>query len=69
MKLTTKGRHAITAMMELALHQKTGPVTLADISSQQSISISYLEQLFAKLRQNGLQLQFQISWTLNPLLK
>jgi Rrf2 family iron-sulfur cluster assembly transcriptional regulator len=54
MKLTIKGRHAITAMMELALHEKTGPVTLADISGQQSISISYLEQLFAKLRQNGL---------------
>jgi Rrf2 family iron-sulfur cluster assembly transcriptional regulator len=54
MKLTTKGRHAITAMMELALHQQTGPVTLADISTQQSISISYLEQLFAKLRQHGL---------------
>ena len=54
MKLTTKGRHAITAMMELALHEKEGPVTLADISSQQSISISYLEQLFAKLRHNGL---------------
>jgi len=54
MKLTTKGRHAITAMMELALNQQKGPVTLADISSQQSISISYLEQLFAKLRQNGL---------------
>ena len=54
MKLSTKGRHAITAMMELALHQKIGTVTLADISSQQSISISYLEQLFAKLRQHGL---------------
>jgi Rrf2 family iron-sulfur cluster assembly transcriptional regulator len=54
MKLTTKGRHAITAMMELAMRQKKGPVTLADISGQQSISISYLEQLFAKLRQNGL---------------
>jgi len=54
MKLTTKGRHAITAMMELALNEKEGPVTLADISSQQSISISYLEQLFAKLRHNGL---------------
>ena len=54
MKLTTKGRHAITAMMELALNQDKGPVTLADISTQQSISISYLEQLFAKLRQNGL---------------
>jgi Rrf2 family iron-sulfur cluster assembly transcriptional regulator len=54
MKLSTKGRHAITAMMELALHQNTGPVTLADISTQQSISISYLEQLFARLRQHGL---------------
>ena len=54
MKLSTKGRHAVTAMMELALHQKKGPVTLADISAQQSISISYLEQLFAKLRQSGL---------------
>jgi Rrf2 family iron-sulfur cluster assembly transcriptional regulator len=54
MKLSTKGRHAVTAMMELALFQKKGPVTLADISVQQSISISYLEQLFAKLRQQGL---------------
>jgi len=54
MKLSTKGRHAVTAMMELALFQKKGPVTLADISVKQSISISYLEQLFAKLRQNGL---------------
>jgi Rrf2 family iron-sulfur cluster assembly transcriptional regulator len=54
MKLSTKGRHAVTAMMELALRQKKGPVTLADISAQQSISISYLEQLFAKLRQQGL---------------
>ena len=54
MKLSTKGRHAITAMMELALHQKKGPLTLADISTQQSISISYLEQLFARLRQHEL---------------
>ncbi|NNG12018.1 MAG: Rrf2 family transcriptional regulator [Halobacteria archaeon] len=54
MKLSTKGRHAVTAMMELALRQDKGPVTLADISAQQSISISYLEQLFARLRQNGL---------------
>jgi len=54
MKLSTKGRHAVTAMMELALYQKKGPVTLADISVQQSISISYLEQLFAKLRKHGL---------------
>lgn len=44
----------MTAMMELALFQKKGPVTLADISVKQSISISYLEQLFAKLRQHGL---------------
>jgi len=54
MKLSTKGRHAVTAMMDLALFQKKGPVTLADISVKQSISISYLEQLFAKLRQHGL---------------
>jgi Rrf2 family iron-sulfur cluster assembly transcriptional regulator len=54
MKLSTKGRHAVTAMMELALQHKSGPVTLADISAQQSISISDLEQLFARLRQHGL---------------
>ncbi|MGB5306333.1 MAG: Rrf2 family transcriptional regulator [Gammaproteobacteria bacterium] len=54
MKLSTKGRHAVTAMMALALHHDKGPVTLADISAEQSISISYLEQLFACLRQNGL---------------
>ena len=54
MKLSTKGRHAVTAMMELALQHEKGPVTLADISTQQSISISYLEQLFARLRQHGL---------------
>ena len=54
MKLSTKGRHAVTAMMELAQQHNKGPVTLADISAQQSISISYLEQLFARLRQHGL---------------
>ncbi|MEN8108562.1 MAG: Rrf2 family transcriptional regulator [Pseudomonadota bacterium] len=54
MKLSTKGRHAVTAMMELALRHDKGPVTLADISAQQSISISYLEQLFARLRQQQL---------------
>jgi len=54
MKLSTKGRHAVTAMMELALQHNKGPVTLADISAHQSISISYLEQLFARLRQEGL---------------
>ena len=50
MKLSTKGRYAITAMMELALRHKQGPVTLADISINQGISLSYLEQLFAALR-------------------
>jgi len=54
MKLSTKGRHAITAMMELALRHDKGPVTLADISAEQSISVSYLEQLFARLRNHGL---------------
>lgn len=54
MKLSTKGRHAITAMMELALRHRSGPVTLADISVEQSISVSYLEQLFARLRKAGL---------------
>jgi Rrf2 family iron-sulfur cluster assembly transcriptional regulator len=54
MKLSTKGRHAITAMMELALRYEKGPVTLADISVEQSISVSYLEQLFARLRNHGL---------------
>ncbi|MGA7800845.1 MAG: Rrf2 family transcriptional regulator [Gammaproteobacteria bacterium] len=54
MKLSTKGRHAITAMMELAIRHKQGPVTLADISVEQAISVSYLEQLFARLRKSGL---------------
>ncbi|KGD60374.1 MAG: Fe-S cluster assembly transcriptional regulator IscR [Alcanivorax sp.] len=54
MRLTTKGRYAVTAMLDLALHAATGPVSLADISDRQGISISYLEQLFAKLRRNGL---------------
>ena len=49
MRLSTKGRYAVTAMMDIALHQKVGPVTLADISQCQGISLSYLEQLFAKL--------------------
>ena len=54
MKLSTKGRYAVTAMMDLAIHDYEGPVTLADISSCQGISLSYLEQLFAKLRKSGL---------------
>ena len=54
MKLSTKARHAITAMMDLALNDKIRPVTLAEISQSQGISLSYLEQLFAKLRKSGL---------------
>ncbi len=54
MKLSTKARHAITAMMDLSINDKYRPVTLADISQCQGISLSYLEQLFAKLRKGGL---------------
>jgi Rrf2 family transcriptional regulator, iron-sulfur cluster assembly transcription factor len=54
MRLTTKGRFAVTAMMDLALHHGDGPVTLAEISGRQKISLSYLEQLFGKLRRHGL---------------
>lgn len=54
MKLTTKGRYAVTAMLDLALHYDKGSVTLADIARRQGISLSYLEQLFAKLRRSGL---------------
>ncbi|NJN46726.1 MAG: Fe-S cluster assembly transcriptional regulator IscR [Candidatus Competibacteraceae bacterium] len=54
MKLSTKGRYAVTAMMDLAIHDKYGPVTLSEISQCQGISLSYLEQLFAKLRKSGL---------------
>ena len=54
MRLTTKGRYAVTAMLDLALHAQKGPVSLSDISERQSISVSYLEQLFAKLRRGAL---------------
>ncbi len=54
MRLTTKGRYAVTAMLDLALHHGKGPISLADISERQGISLSYLEQLFAKLRRQGL---------------
>src|ERR671914_1047010 len=54
MRLTTKGRFAVTAMVDLALHDRGGPVTLAEISSRQKISLSYLEQLFGKLRRHAL---------------
>jgi Rrf2 family iron-sulfur cluster assembly transcriptional regulator len=54
MRLTTKGRFAVTAMVDLALRHGGGPVTLAEISSRQKISLSYLEQLFGKLRRHQL---------------
>lgn len=54
MRISTKGRYAVTAMMDLAIHEKDGPVTLADISVCQGISLSYLEQIFARLRRDGL---------------
>jgi len=54
MRLTTKGRFAVTAMLDLALHSTKGPVTLAGISARQRISLSYLEQLFGKLRRRAL---------------
>ncbi len=54
MRLSTKSRYAITAMLDLSLNGEEGPVTLADISEHQSISLSYLEQLFASLRSKGL---------------
>ncbi len=54
MRLSTKGRYAVTAMLDLAIHHVQGPVTLAEISENQGISLSYLEQLFARLRKCGL---------------
>ena len=54
MRLTSKGRYAVTAMLDLALHHDRGPVALADIAARQGISLSYLEQLFSRLRKRGL---------------
>jgi Rrf2 family iron-sulfur cluster assembly transcriptional regulator len=54
MRLTTKGRYAVTAMLDLAYHSQTKPVTLTDIATRQTISLSYLEQLFARLRKAGM---------------
>jgi Rrf2 family iron-sulfur cluster assembly transcriptional regulator len=54
MRLTTKGRFAVTAMLDLAMHSNAGPVTLSNISERQKISLSYLEQLFGKLRRGKL---------------
>ena len=54
MRLTTKGRYAVTAMLDLALNAQEGPVPLAEVSERQGISLSYLEQLFTKLRRAAL---------------
>ncbi|MEP7702727.1 Fe-S cluster assembly transcriptional regulator IscR [Paraglaciecola sp. 25GB23A] len=54
MKLTSKGRYAVTAMLDVSLHSQRGPVSLADISERQEISLSYLEQLFSRLRKEQL---------------
>ena len=54
MKLTTKGRYAVTAMLDLVLHNDEAPISLSDIADRQHVSLSYLEQLFAKLRRNGI---------------
>jgi Rrf2 family iron-sulfur cluster assembly transcriptional regulator len=53
-RLTTKGRYAVTAMLDLAFHSQKNPVTLTDIATRQTISLSYLEQLFARLRKAGM---------------
>ena len=54
MKMTSKCRYAVTAMLDLALHDKEGPVSLSDISNRQDISLTYLEQIFSKLRRHEL---------------
>lgn len=54
MRLTTKGRYAVTAVLDLAIHEGKGPIALADIAQRQGISLSYLEQLFSKLRKRSL---------------
>lgn len=54
MRLTTKGRYAVTAMLDLAMHHGNGPITLSDIAGRQGISLSYLEQLFSRLRKQQL---------------
>ena len=54
MRLTTKGRYAVTAMLDLAIHQDQGTVALSEVAARQGLSLSYLEQLFAQLRRRGL---------------
>jgi Rrf2 family iron-sulfur cluster assembly transcriptional regulator len=59
MRLNTRGRFAVTAVLDLAIRSGPGPVALADISTRQKISLSYLEQLFGKLRRNNLVTSFR----------
>ena len=54
MRLSTKSRYAVTSLLDMVLHSEKGPVSLAEISERQGISLSYLEQLFAKMRRNDL---------------
>jgi Rrf2 family iron-sulfur cluster assembly transcriptional regulator len=54
MRLTTKGRYAVTAMLDIALHRQHGPISVVDIAERQGISAAYLEQLLAKLKKRGL---------------
>lgn len=54
MRLTSRGRYAVTAILDIAIHGKEEPVSLADIADRQAISLSYLEQLFAQLRRDGI---------------
>lgn len=54
MKISTKGRYAVNALIEIALNEQKGPVTLSDLAAMQGISLSYAEQLFASLRKQGL---------------
>ncbi len=56
MRLTTKGRYAVTAMLDIALHRRHGPISVIDIAERQGISAAYLEQLLAKLKKAGLLL-------------
>lgn len=56
MRLTTKGRYAVTAMLDIALHRQHGPISVVDIAERQGISAAYLEQLLAKLKKAGLLL-------------
>lgn len=54
MKLSTKGRYAVTALLDVAMHVRSGPVSLSEIAERQHVSLSYLEQLFGKMRRRGL---------------